>query len=99
MVRLKSPTNWSPDDCATTMRKAWARVSGAAVVAAISCAAEAQTTVEFKLITIVVGSAAGGGFDTHARVLAPHIRPPIPRQPSGPLPDKPGAPRPKARAT
>src|SRR6516162_10388878 len=91
MARPKSPTNWSPDDCPTTMRKTWARVAGAVVLAAISCAAQAQTTVEFKSITIVVGSSAGGGYDTYARVLARHIGRHIPGQPSLTVQNMPGA--------
>src|SRR4030081_3028863 len=35
--------------------------------------AHTQTTVEFKTISIVVGSSAGGGYDTYARILARHI--------------------------
>src|SRR6516165_6349103 len=73
------------------MRKTWARVAGAVVLAAISCAAQAQTTVEFKSITIVVGSSAGGGYDTYARVLARHIGRHIPGQPSLTVQNMPGA--------
>jgi tripartite-type tricarboxylate transporter receptor subunit TctC len=35
--------------------------------------AHTQTAVEFKTISIVVGSSAGGGYDTYARILARHI--------------------------
>src|SRR6516162_573208 len=73
------------------MRKAWARVAGAVALAAISCPAPAQTTVEFKSITIVVGSSAGGGYDTYARVLAQHIGRHIPGQPSITVQNMPGA--------
>lgn len=73
------------------MRKAWARVSAAVVLAATSCAAQAQTKVEFKSITIVVGSSAGGGYDTYARVLARHIGRHIPGQPSVTVQNMPGA--------
>jgi tripartite-type tricarboxylate transporter receptor subunit TctC len=73
------------------MRKARARVAGAVALAAISCAAEAQTAVEFKSITIVVGSSAGGGYDTYARVLARHIGRHIPGQPSVTVQNMPGA--------
>ena len=75
----------------TTMRKTWARVSIAAALAAMSCAAQAQMTVEFKSITIVVGSSAGGGYDTYARVLARHIGRHIPGQPSVTVQNMPGA--------
>ena len=73
------------------MRKAWARVAGAVALAAISCPAPAQTTVEFKSITIVVGSSAGGGYDTYARVLARYIGRHIPGQPSITVQNMPGA--------
>ena len=73
------------------MRKAWTRVSAAVVLAALSCPAPAQTTVEFKSITIVVGSSAGGGYDTYARVLARHIGRHIPGQPSVTVQNMPGA--------
>src|SRR5262249_36276908 len=73
------------------MRKARAHVAGAVALAAISCAAEAQTAVEFKSITIVVGSSAGGGYDTYARVLARHIGRHMPGQPSVTLHNMPGA--------
>ncbi len=74
------------------LRKAWARVSAAVVLAAAtSCAAQAQTKVEFKSITIVVGSSAGGGYDTYARVLARHIGRHIPGQPSVTVQNMPGA--------
>src|SRR5262245_24263610 len=73
------------------MRKAWTRVSAVVVLPTISCAAQAQTTVEFKSIAIVVGSSAGGGYDTYARVLARHIGRHIPGQPSVTVQNMPGA--------
>src|SRR5262249_39205929 len=74
-----------------TMRNAWARVSAAIMLAAMSGAAQAQTSVEFKSITILVGSSAGGGSDTYARVLARHIGRHIPGQPSVTVQNMPGA--------
>src|SRR5499433_1888695 len=73
------------------MRKAWTRVPAVVVLAAMSGAAQAPTTVEFKSITIVVGSSAGGGYDTYARVLARHIGRHIPGQPSVTVQNMPGA--------
>src|SRR5215472_4377765 len=73
------------------MRKAWARVPTMVVLTAMSCAAQAQTTVEFKSITIVVGASAGGGYDTYARVLARHIGRHIPGRPSVIVQNMPGA--------
>src|SRR5438132_8563838 len=53
--------------------------------------AMAQSGSEFKSITIVVGSSAGGGYDTYARVLARHIGRHIPGQPSVTVQNMPGA--------
>src|SRR5262245_48600854 len=73
------------------MRKAWTRVPAMVVLAAMSGAAQAQTTVEFKSINIVVGSSAGGGYDTYARVLARHIGRHLPGQPGIIVQNMPGA--------
>src|SRR5262249_56203593 len=73
------------------MRKERASVAGAVALAAIPCEAEAQPPVEFKSITIVVGSSAGGGYDTYARVLARHIGRHMPGQPSVTVQNMPGA--------
>ena len=59
--------------------------------AATSGVAQAQTPVEFRTINIVVGSTAGGGYDTYARVLARHINRYIPGQPSVIVQNMPGA--------
>ena len=58
------------------------------MLAVVACAAtpgvaQAQNPVEFKTINIVVGSSAGGGYDTYARVLARHISRHVPGQPGG----------------
>lgn len=73
------------------MRQAWKCVAAAVVLAAIAGAAPAQTTGEFKSITIVVGSSAGGGYDTYARVLARYIGRHLPGQPSVVVQNMPGA--------
>src|SRR5262249_10307803 len=47
--------------------------------------AGAQTVAEFyggKSITLLIGSAAGGGYHIYARVLAPHLTPPLPGHPN-----------------
>jgi tripartite-type tricarboxylate transporter receptor subunit TctC len=56
--------------------------------------ARAQSVAEFyrgKTITIVVGSDSGGGYDINARVLARHMAPHIPGNPTIIVQDKPGA--------
>ena len=61
----------------------------AAWLAAWPGAATAQS--EFKSISIVVGSSAGGGYDTYARVLARHIGRHLPGQPGIIVQNMPGA--------
>ncbi len=66
------------------------------MLAVVACAAmpgvaQAQNPVEFRTINIVVGSSAGGGYDTYARVLARHISRYIPGQPSIVVQNMPGA--------
>ncbi len=57
----------------------------------ISSAATAQTGSEFKTVSIVVGSSAGGGYDTYARIFARHIGRHIRGQPSVIVQNMPGA--------
>jgi tripartite-type tricarboxylate transporter receptor subunit TctC len=66
------------------------------MLAVVACAAmpgvaQAQNPVEFRTINIVVGSSAGGGCDTYARVLARHISRYIPGQPGMVVQNMPGA--------
>jgi len=66
------------------------------MLAVVACAAmpgvaQAQNPVEFRTINIVVGSTAGGGYDTYARVLARHISRHIPGQPNIVVQNMPGA--------
>jgi tripartite-type tricarboxylate transporter receptor subunit TctC len=66
------------------------------MLAVVACAAmpgvaQAQNPVEFRTINIVVGSSAGGGYDTYARVLARHISRYIPGQPNIVVQNMPGA--------
>ena len=70
-----------------TMRATW--VLAIAAFATWAGASDAQ--VEFKSVNIVVGSSAGGGYDTYARVLARHIGRHIPGQPSIIVQNMPGA--------
>jgi len=62
-----------------------------ATLALMSAAAAAQTGPEFRTLNIVVGSSAGGGYDTYARTLARHINRYIPGQPSVIVQNMPGA--------
>jgi tripartite-type tricarboxylate transporter receptor subunit TctC len=66
------------------------------MLAVVACAAmpgvaQAQSPVEFRTINIVVGSSAGGGYDTYARVLARHISRYISGQPNIVVQNMPGA--------
>src|ERR1043165_7051508 len=68
----------------------------AGMLAVVACAtapgvAQAQSPIEFKSISIVVGSSAGGGYDTYARTLARHINRYIPGQPNMIVQNMPGA--------
>jgi hypothetical protein len=51
----------------------------------------ARAQAEFKTISIVVGSSAGGGYDTYARILARHIGRHLPGQPNVIVQNMPGA--------
>jgi len=51
----------------------------------------AQEFYAGKTITIVVGAAAGGGFDTYARLLARHMPKHIPGRPATVVQNMPGA--------
>jgi len=64
----------------------------AALACAVTCGvAPAQTTFEHKALTILVGSAPGGGYDTYSRMLARHIGRQLPGQPSVIVQNLPGA--------
>ena len=73
------------------MQKACARMLAVVACAAMPGVAQAQNPVEFRTINIVVGSSAGGGYDTYARVLARHISRYIPGQPNIVVQNMPGA--------
>jgi tripartite-type tricarboxylate transporter receptor subunit TctC len=63
----------------------------AAALLAVSAPARTQSHVELKSITIVVGSSAGGGYDTYARLLARHMIRHVPSLPSIIVQNMPGA--------
>jgi tripartite-type tricarboxylate transporter receptor subunit TctC len=63
----------------------------AAVLIALGAPAAAQSRAELKSYTIVVGSTAGGGYDTYARILARHLSRHLPAQPSIIVQNMPGA--------
>src|SRR5215831_1711735 len=63
----------------------------AAMLALSPATVQAQTPAEQKPLTIVVGSSAGGGYDTYARVLARHIGRHLPGQPGIIVQNMPGA--------
>jgi tripartite-type tricarboxylate transporter receptor subunit TctC len=68
-------------------------LSALAVAASLNIAA-AESVAEFyagKTVTIVVGSDAGGGYDTNARLLARHIGKFIPGNPNVIVQNRPGA--------
>jgi tripartite-type tricarboxylate transporter receptor subunit TctC len=73
------------------MQQACARMLAVVACAAMPGVAQAQNPVEFRTINIVVGSTAGGGYDTYARVLARHISRYIPGQPGIVVQNMPGA--------
>jgi len=57
-------------------------------------ASRAQTAVEFykgNVVSLYVGSGVGGGFDSYARIFAPHFRRHIPGTPSVVIKNMPGA--------
>jgi tripartite-type tricarboxylate transporter receptor subunit TctC len=73
------------------MQNACARMLAVVACAAMPGVAQAQSPVEFRTINIVVGSSAGGGYDTYARVLARHISRYISGQPNIVVQNMPGA--------
>lgn len=74
-------------------RAGWAVVAGAAIMAATSPAAAQDPGAFYKgrQITIIVGSSAGGGYDTYARLVARHMGKHIPGAPVMVVQNMPGA--------
>lgn len=56
-----------------------------------SVAAEPAITFEGKQVVMMVGSSAGGGYDTFSRTIAPHFAKHLPGQPSIIIQNMPGA--------
>src|SRR5947207_8485581 len=52
------------------------------VLAVVGSAPQAREFYEGKTVRIVVGFAAGGGFDTYARIIARHVAKHIPGHPA-----------------
>ena len=70
------------------------RLFAAATLVALATAAQAQAVAEFyrgKTIRLIVGAAAGGGYDIPARLLASHMPRHIPGNPSMVVENMPGA--------
>jgi len=63
------------------MRRRRGAMLVAAMLSASAAGAQAQSSAELKSLTFVVGSSAGGGYDTYARVLARHIGRHLPPSP------------------
>ena len=57
----------------------------------LTCPADAQSFYKGKTVRIIVGFAAGGGFDTYARVIARHLGKHIPGTPTIVVDNMPGA--------
>jgi tripartite-type tricarboxylate transporter receptor subunit TctC len=67
--------------------------SRAAVVGALLCAAPAISAefYEGKSITLLIGTSAGGGYDTYSRTIARHMPKHIPGAPTVVPRNQPGA--------
>jgi len=68
-----------------------AGLAGAMICAALSAAAEPGEYFRSKTITIYVSNPPGGGYDLHARLLAPHLGRHIPGNPAVVVSNMPGA--------
>lgn len=71
------------------MRETILKALATLILSALPAAAPAQ--VEFKTLTIVVGSTSGGGYDVYARALARHIGRHVPGRPTVIVQNMPGA--------
>ncbi|MFM1814867.1 MAG: hypothetical protein RLZ98_1562 [Pseudomonadota bacterium] len=78
----------------TTRRIALTAMVAATVGAASAVGASAQSVEQFykgKTLSIFVGSAPGGGYDTYARTIARHMPDHIPGKPNAVVKNMPGA--------
>lgn len=69
-------------------------IAAIAIQHCTTCAAGAEPVADFyrgKTVTISVGSAAGGGYDTYSRVIARHMSRHIPGEPAIIVKNAPGA--------
>jgi tripartite-type tricarboxylate transporter receptor subunit TctC len=69
------------------------RTAGAVVLLSAMAigAASAQEPFRGKQVTLIVGTSAGGGYDTFTRTIAPHLRRHLPGQPNVLVQNMPGA--------
>jgi tripartite-type tricarboxylate transporter receptor subunit TctC len=72
-------------------RRLFKFMAGLAFVLAGAVAAYAQEFYKGKTIVFIVGTAAGGGFDTYSRILGRHIGKHIPGNPNTVVQNMPGA--------
>jgi tripartite-type tricarboxylate transporter receptor subunit TctC len=74
-------------------RKTVLAVAGYAGIAALACmgVAQAQDMYAGKTVSLVVGSAPGGGYDTYARLFSRHLGGHIPGKPNVVVQNMPGA--------
>src|SRR5262249_56959315 len=66
-------------------------IAFASVVFLVTSAAAQEPFYRDKSIRMIVGSAAGGGYDTYARLIATHLRRHIPGEPTIVVQNMPGA--------
>ena len=78
----------------TNNRRLAIGIIAAAVTGAAAHQVLAETTSEFyrgKTVTIIVGTAAGGGYDAYARLIAAHLSKQVPGNPNVIVQNMPGA--------
>ena len=60
-------------------------------IVGVDAASAQETSFKGKQITLLVGTTAGGGYDTFTRTIAPHLRRHVPGQPNVVVQNMPGA--------
>ncbi|HLH97539.1 MAG TPA: hypothetical protein VKW08_20720 [Xanthobacteraceae bacterium] len=74
---------------------AWLKVTAAAALLSLTCAAaHADSVADFykgKVVTLVVGYGSGGGYDVYGRLVATHLGKHIPGNPTVVIQNMPGA--------